>query len=171
VECRTCHREWKAVVASRMPSPSRLASGCPACWEGSRSVRRSSPKAGRSLMDTHPRITREFRENLSDPMRSPADLRPGSNNRCRWECDRGHQWVTTVNSRTFGSGTACRQCVAAGISRFEPEVAAMLRAACGVAVETDHPVVASRRGSDRPWRVDLYLPDLDQAVDLTPRGP
>ncbi|WP_432908180.1 zinc-ribbon domain-containing protein [Micromonospora matsumotoense] len=80
----------------------------------------------------------EFRENLSEPDREPDTLRPGSNNRCRWECTQGHRWITTVNTRTFGSGTGCAKCVAAGISRFELEVAAMLHASTGLAVTTDH---------------------------------
>ncbi|UNZ22275.1 zinc-ribbon domain-containing protein [Streptomyces sp. 891-h] len=40
-------------------------------------------------------------------------MRPGSNDRCRWRCARGHEWETTALSRTKPNGSGCPECVPA----------------------------------------------------------
>ncbi|NEA68658.1 zinc-ribbon domain-containing protein [Streptomyces sp. SID12488] len=47
----------------------------------------------------------------------PAEMRPGSNDRCRWRCVKGHEWEATALSRTKPKGTGCPDCRTRGKGR------------------------------------------------------
>jgi hypothetical protein len=105
----------------------------------------------------------EFVANVSQPMRVPDDMRPGTADMCRWRCGRGHEWTTTVASRVAGAG--CARCGSGGQSRFEFEVAELLQSATGLRVSVD--VVIAVVGH-RAQRVDLGIDDLGLLIDLDP---
>ena len=156
--CSTCSLEWSAPVARRSRGH-----GCPHCGPLMASQRRSDPKTGASLEEQLPEVAAEFIVDLTDPARSPATLRPGSNHICRWRCHRGHEWETTVASRKAGSG--CPQCMRVRRSRLDLQVARALEACTGLEAKLDVPL----EGRDgRRWFVDIALPSLGMFIDLDP---
>jgi predicted nucleic acid-binding Zn-ribbon protein len=156
--CSDCSHEWEATVVNRLLK----GSGCPACDTRRLAENRATAREGTSLLARHPDIAAEFVSNESAPSRTPQTMRPGSNALCRWRCNRGHEWVTTVASRVAGAG--CARCGARGQSRLELEVAQLLRAATGEYVEVDVPLTVG----SRTWRIDIAMPALDFYVDLDP---
>lgn len=156
--CSECSHEWEASVVNRVINQS----GCPVCAMRRVGASRATAEAGLSLLALYPDIASEFVNNEGAPGRSPAEIRPGSNALCRWRCNRGHEWITTVASRVAGTG--CARCGARGQSRLELEVAEILRTATGEHVEVDVRV----RGGSRTWRLDIHIPSLRLYVDLDP---
>lgn len=157
--CSACAFEWDATVTNRVGKRS----GCPKCSDQRNADRRSRAPQGKSLAARFPTIADEFRENLSRPGLRIEELWPGSNAVCRWQCARGHEWLTTVASRVAGAG--CARCSGRGQSRLEFEVAELLRISTGLTVLLDVRVQASGRN----WRIDLSLPELDLLIDLDPK--
>ncbi|MGB8939108.1 MAG: zinc-ribbon domain-containing protein [Streptomyces sp.] len=112
--CAKGHGEWKAIPSDRTGTNK---SGCPRCGrERTRQARRTPPVGG-SLLERHPQVAAEFLTNLSRPGTVPAEMRPGSNDRCRWRCAKGHEWETTALSRTKPKGTGCPDCRMRGKGR------------------------------------------------------
>ncbi|MCR1785408.1 zinc-ribbon domain-containing protein [Nocardioides carbamazepini] len=157
--CSDCSHEWEATVVNRVLK----CSGCPECAMRRAAEKRSTAPEDASLLALHPNIAAEFVANETAPGRSPALIRPGSNALCRWRCNRGHEWVTTVASRVAGAG--CARCGARGQSRLELEVAELLRAATGEHVEVDVPL----RAVGRSWRLDIAIQQVDLYIDLDPK--
>lgn len=157
--CSECSYEWEATVVNRLLK----GSGCPACAVLRTAEQRAKAAEESSLLTLHPDIAAEFLSNETAPGRTPDQIRPGSNALCRWRCNRGHEWVTTVASRVAGTG--CARCGARGQSRLELEVAELLRAATGEHVEVDVPLKAASRA----WRLDIAIPRLDLYIDLDPK--
>lgn len=157
--CADCSYEWEATVVNRLLK----GSGCPECAIRRGADNRACASEQMSLLALHPDIAAEFVSNESAPSRTPKTIRPGSNALCRWRCNRGHEWVTTVASRVAGTG--CARCGARGQSRFELEVAELLRAATGEHVEVDVPLTAG----SRTWRIDIAIPAVHLYIDLDPK--
>jgi hypothetical protein len=117
-----------------------------------------------SVAVLYPHLVGEFVANLTHPGRDLDKLRTGSNDLCRWQCVRGHQWDVVIASR-IRQASGCRRCGVTGRSLFELEVASLLRAATGLAVQVDALVAGTSR---RDERVDLHLPALGWWIDLDP---
>lgn len=88
--------EWEAKVTERAGSRRR---GCPFC--GGQRVAPSE-----SLAAIHPELAEQWVG--SDRGVGPGDVRPGSNIRATWRCERGHEWTTSMKKRTSGQG--CPYC-------------------------------------------------------------
>lgn len=105
--CPECGHEWEARVANRTLGKT----GCPSC-----SVRRGAslsaiPRPGRSFADLHPTSSSLFVENLTNPGRTPRDLKPNSVDRCRWMCRYcGRGWVATPHALNRRPSSGCREC-------------------------------------------------------------
>lgn len=156
--CSTCSHEWEASVTNRISKNS----GCSKCGVTRSADSRSSAPRAQSLLSQHRGIAAEFVENMSRPKRGPDAMWPKSSALCRWRCQRGHEWVTTVAARVAGSG--CASCGARGQSRLEFEVAELLQIATTATVKLDVPV----RANGRTWRLDLEIPQASLLVDLDP---
>ncbi len=160
--CPGCGHGYEATVANR----GSKGSGCPRCGLAKAAATRLRPGRGRSLAEVHPLLAQQFVANISRPGRDPSGMRGGTNDACRWQCQRGHEWTTTVAARVLG-GSGCPRCGRSGQSRLELEVAGLLAAATGRGVTTD----VRLKAGGRSWRVDLAiaLPDGRQLlVDLDP---
>jgi DNA-directed RNA polymerase subunit RPC12/RpoP len=94
-KCRKDHR-WLATIASR----ARRESGCPYC-AGKRVDSESC------LASLHPDLAKQWHPRRNRPL-NPTNIGIGSNRRVWWRCDKGHQWQTTVQSRSLGTG--CPYC-------------------------------------------------------------
>lgn len=156
--CARCSHQWEATVVNRVTK----GSGCPWCGAIRASTSRRVPPPGRSLAELFPEVAAQFQANLTVPGRGPQQMPARSNDSCRWKCARGHQWVTTVASRAAGSG--CSRCQGNGRSLFEHQVACMITAATGSAVNLD----VQARAAGLTWRVDLEVLDARLLVDLDP---
>ena len=161
--CPACGHVYEATVANR----GSKGSGCPRCAPARWAATRMSPGRGLSLAELHPLLAAQFVENVSRPGRRPDGMPAGANDSCRWRCERGHEWTTTVAARV-GGGTGCPRCGMSGLSRLELEVAGLLAAATGTTVLTDVRVDAAGRS----WRVDLAV-ESDRGrvlIDLDPQA-
>lgn len=146
--CRDCGHEYEATIANR----GSKGSGCPPCGSDRSAVTRRQPGLGLSLAEVHPLLAQQFVANISRPGRDPSGMRGGTNDACRWRCQRGHEWTTTVAARALG-GSGCPSCGRSGLSRLEMEVAGLLAAATGTGVVTDARITAGGRS----WRIDLAV--------------
>jgi len=90
--------EWPARVANRTVQ----GTGCPFC-----SGLLATPET--SLAHHYPDLAKEWHQKLNEDI-TPFDVRPQSNKRRWWQCQRNplHEWSTSVQSRVLGTG--CPQC-------------------------------------------------------------
>jgi hypothetical protein len=86
------------------------------CGRRRTAAARSAPIPGKSLADLHPRLATELVMNLTHPGRSAAQIRPGSHDRCRWRCEKAHEWEAVVKNRAR-DGAGCPSCYRARRSR------------------------------------------------------
>jgi len=87
-------------------------SGCPAC--AGRKV-----ASDRNLLVLHPEIAAEWHPEKNGKSR-PEHFTRGSGKKVWWQCQRGHNWVTTINSRTNKNTLAsCPLC--RGVQSFTAE--------------------------------------------------
>lgn len=110
--CSVCTHEWETTIASRALN----GAGCRACAHRQVARVRATPAAGQSLLDRHPDIAAQFRQNLSHPGRGPHQISVASHDRCRFECGEGHEWISVVKNRTR-QGSGCPHCYAASRRR------------------------------------------------------
>jgi hypothetical protein len=87
--------EWEAIISGRSNG-----NGCPYC-----SGRRVG--YGNSLADLNTTLAAEWHPTRNSPLQ-PSDVRPKSNKRVWWQCERAHEWEAVIQSRTNGRG--CPQC-------------------------------------------------------------
>ncbi len=108
-----CGHEWRAVVRDR-----RAGSGCPVCAD-----RRTTLQT--SFLALYPEIAQEWHPTRNGDLK-PEDVTPGSNKKVWWKCECGHEWLTRVNSRTYGG--SCPLCVRKRPStRATPEYNLLIR--------------------------------------------
>lgn len=101
--CNQGH-EWSVAPCDRLRGER-----CPTCVAVQGSIRKSTPKAGRSLADLRPDIAAEWHPTLNTPI-TPADVNPGSKTRRWWRCRScGHDWRTDPDHRTR-RGDGCPKC-------------------------------------------------------------
>lgn len=104
-QCPYCSNKWKANVADRTNGR-----GCPVCGRIKSSRSKATPKLGKSIQDLYLEISTEFISNIDHPERTPTNINPGSNDRCRWKCITcKHEWEASVYCRTK-KGTGCPSC-------------------------------------------------------------
>ncbi len=86
---------WPATIVNRVKG-----TGCPIC-AGKKVV------PGNSLADLFPEIAKQWHPTLNKSL-SPADVRPKSNRRVWWLCEKKHEWPSTVSNRV--GGKKCSVC-------------------------------------------------------------
>lgn len=94
--CDKLH-EWQTSVSNRSQGK-----GCPYCsnkkvWSGYN-----------DLATTHVELSKEWHHTLNDDL-TPFDVVAGSNKKVWWECEKGHEWIAKVWSRT-NSYSRCPEC-------------------------------------------------------------
>lgn len=115
--CKYGH-EWQAKVKDRMDG-----TGCPVCG-GKRAV-----KGVNDLESGYPAVAAQWHP-VKNGTLAPSEVTVSSNRRVWWSCEYGHEWQTSVYSRTQEM-TQCPYCtnrkVLAGfndLASTEPEIAA-----------------------------------------------
>jgi rubrerythrin len=101
--CSSCGHEWRATVASR----AGRGTGCPRCGLDRRARTQSQVSRERSLAVRYPGVAAELHLTRNPGIDSER-LGARSSLKLWWRCSRGHEWRTTVATRTSGSG--CPTC-------------------------------------------------------------
>lgn len=89
--------EWEARIANR----TRNGRGCPFC-SGKLVI-----SGVNDLATLYPELVEEWDSKKNGDM-SPSRIMSGSNQKVWWKCSKGHEWITSVNQRTHGTG--CPYC-------------------------------------------------------------
>ena len=108
-KCPYCSYEWQSLIFSKI----RKNSGCPKCAKSENAIktihtrRNNLINKGGSLADQHPEIAKEWHPTKNNNL-TPKDVVYGSPEKVWWQCDRGHEWKATINSRS--QGAQCPYC-------------------------------------------------------------
>ena len=94
-KCNKGH-EWQAVISSR-----NKGAGCPYC-SGYYAV-----KGKTDLQTVNPSLAKEWNYEKNNIL-TPMDVKPYSNKKVWWKCEKGHEWEATICSRNSGNG--CPYC-------------------------------------------------------------
>jgi Probable Zinc-ribbon domain len=103
---------WEAVIASRAGGR-----GCPYCAN-------QKVGHGNDLAAAFPDVAAEWHPTRNGTL-TPDQVAPKTDRKVWWQCARGHEWHTTVDSRT-GRGTGCSECYLMATSKIEIRVFAEL---------------------------------------------
>ena len=98
--CET-HGEYPMVCSNRVKP-----TGCPTCWDESRSEVLKTPKYERSLEYLYPKIALEFSDTND---RDSSEVYAGTSIEYWWDCPLGHHYLKSVNKRTK-RGYKCPYC-------------------------------------------------------------
>ena len=99
-------RAWEASINSRTSG-----NGCPSCFGN-----RLSDRNRLSIL--HPDVAGQWHPTKNRPLK-PQDVSRGSGEKVWWQCERGHEWEATVNSRTTpGQLRWCPACVRKQVSEL-----------------------------------------------------
>lgn len=112
---------WKATVNNRT---AKNACGCPIC--GGKKILQGY----NDLATTHPQLALEWDYEKNYPI-TPQMVTKGNNQSFWWKCSLGHEWRTSVNSRTGVKPTGCPICKGRKILQGYNDLA------------TTHPLIAS----------------------------
>jgi len=93
-QCEKGH-EWQANVNSRTRGV-----GCPYC-SGKRAC------VDNCLQTLNPNVAKEWHPTKNGNL-TPSNVTIGSGKKVWWQCEKGHEWITTIKSRCEGSG--CPHC-------------------------------------------------------------
>lgn len=104
--CRDCGHEWSAPASRRAKGY-----GCRRCALRKTAAKRTRAEPGTTLADLYPAIAAEFICCVDEPGRTPMDLLPGSDRRCRWRCAScGRDRDLTVGGRVGTRHRRCQKC-------------------------------------------------------------
>lgn len=105
--CRKHGISYEASIRDR-------ADGCGLCPECKDEIRRSmhilKPRPGRSLQEVRPDVAKQW-DRLKNGGLLPTDIGYGSAYEAHWICEKGHEWVAKVNSRTSHGKGDCPVCI------------------------------------------------------------
>jgi hypothetical protein len=87
--------EWEAVIKSRVEG-----NGCPYC---------SNHKVceDNCLATVNARLALQWHPTKNGDLK-PEHVLPGSGQKVWWKCEKGHEWLATINNRNKGNG--CPEC-------------------------------------------------------------
>ena len=127
--------EWFAVVASRTKE-----SSCPFC-AGKKVTTETS------LLALNPKLAHQWHPTMNGDL-TPAQVPPSGSRVVWWQCEKGHEWQSTINNRAKGQG--CPYCGRRRASSENnlavvfPEIAAQWHPAKNVPVTSDQVSPTSR---------------------------
>lgn len=148
-QCSLGH-EWTTTVASRV---SRNTS-CLVC------TGRQVLTGFNDLASQYPSIATEWHPTKNGKIK-PNEVYAGGIKRYWWQCTKGHEWNTQMQSRTRANGSNCPTCaIALMTSKGESEIAEFL-------IDKGYKVQQSNRSVFKNKReLDIYLPDHRLAIEF-----
>ncbi|MGA2915293.1 MAG: zinc-ribbon domain-containing protein [Sedimentisphaerales bacterium] len=139
-QCSRGH-EWQAVVGDRSSGK-----GCPYC--SGRAVCDDN-----SLQTLNPTLAKEWHHKKNGSLTS-KDVTTGSGRKVWWQCSRGHEWKTSVNNRS--NGTGCPYCKSQ-TSQLELRILCEMRYIFGKVVH---------RKKILGKECDIYIPALRLGIEI-----
>lgn len=101
--CGSCGNDWLASVSKR--SAGR---GCPECGRQRTAAARKRPELGGSLLEADADLARQWHPTRNGDL-TPAEIRPGSDQKVWWLGSCSHEWQATVANRSR-LGRGCPTC-------------------------------------------------------------
>jgi len=96
-KCQKGH-EWEATIDSR-----NRGAGCPYCSG------RYAIKGENDLQTVNPTLAKEWNYEKNDEL-TPMDVKPNSNKKVWWKCNKGHEWQEVIAQRNNGNNCPiCRK--------------------------------------------------------------
>ena len=141
-KCSNGH-EWQATINSR-----NNGIGCPYC------SRRYAVKGVNDLQTVNPTLAKEWNYEKNIGL-TPMDVRPNSDKKVWWVCNKGHEWQATIGSRNRGNG--CPVCHSEQNTSF-PEYAIVFYLE-KYGLETIHSY------KERGYELDIYVPSKKIAIE------
>lgn len=147
-KCHKCGYKWKAKVSNRVKGR-----GCPVC--GNRKI----IKGINDLATTHPQIAKEWHPTRNGKL-TPYDVSYGNGKRVYWLCPKGHEYKTSINHRTSGTGTKCPICNKGRQSSFAEQ-------AVYYYVKKEYPDALNKYKPDflKLMELDIYIPSRKTAIE------
>ena len=142
-KCEKGH-EWQATIAHRVNG-----TGCPYC--SNRVVLRGF----NDLATLNPNLAKEWHP-IKNGTLTPFDVTVGSDKKVWWICDKGHEWIASIDKRT--KGTACPICAASKSTSF-PEQAIYYY------LKQLDSQTQNRSVIDEKYELDIYLPHLNTGIE------
>lgn len=143
-----CGHEWETVIAWRKTN------GCAICAN-------LVIVAGiNDFLTHHPEIAVQWHPTKNLP-RTACSVPSGSDFSAWWICKKGHEWQTTVSSRTGKGKTGCPACWASTfVSKAEQEIYDYVTS-LGVQAEQ-----SNRRILGKKQEIDIYIPSKKIAIEF-----
>ena len=142
-QCEKGH-EWQAKIANR-----NSGKGCPYC------ANRKVLAGYNDLATTHPEIAKEWHPTKNGDLK-PTNVTVGSDKKVWWICEKGHEWKTTIGSRTLLSSN-CPHCSLSGTSRVELIVLYYLNQYSNCEI--------IHRYRELGFEIDIYIPSLKIGIE------
>jgi len=140
--CEKGH-DWEATISNRANG-----TGCPVC--ANKQVRSGI----NDLATTAPQLALEWHPTKNGQL-TPQDITAGSNKKVWWQCEKGHEWATSVVNRSKGTG--CPHCQNEYRTSF-PE-----QAICFYFSQTT--VALNRYMVNRRTEIDVFLPEHNIGIE------
>lgn len=148
-KCNKCGHGWQATINNRSNGKS-----CPECAQERRNAKkRSAEKGVNDLATLFPEIAKTWNYERNT-MYSPSDLKPYSEVKVWWKCERGHEWESTVHNRVANKG--CPIC-SRGLKTSLPEQAFFFY--LSKLFRADNRVIVAG------WEIDIFLPDYNIGIE------
>lgn len=114
-----------------------------------------------SLADHHPQLMEEWDWDENQHL-NPYEILTGSRRHAWWICRKcDHEWKAAIANRARGAETGCPQCaLEIYVSKGERNLAEYVRSLTAL------PVMTSVRSVIPPSELDIYLPDLQVAIEF-----
>lgn len=110
------------------------------------------------LATTHPSLAIQWHPTKNGSL-TPADVSHGSHSRVWWQCEKGHEWDTEVQSRKQGL-RECPTCMNSSTSRAEKELFDFV-----ASLSVNGEVLANNRRILKGYELDIYLPEHKFAIE------
>ena len=147
--CQKGH-EWKETVYNR----NKKKFGCPIC-SGHQVLRKYN-----DLVTVNPELLKEWDYEKNDKNGVyPDKVTYGSNVKVWWKCDKGHEWMASIHSRT-NNKTNCPKCCMRGTSFSEQIVYYILKQYFCDALNRHK--ITDEKGK---FEVDIFLPSNNIAIE------
>ena len=147
--CSRCGHSWQAKVNNR--SNGR---GCPKCAQELRNAKKRKAEKGINDLETlDPEIAKTWNYNRNTKY-SPSDLKPHSEVKVWWVCEKGHEWESTISNRV--RNRRCPIC-SSGLRTSLPEQA--------IFFYLSKLFVTQNRVNLAGWEVDVYLPEYNIGIE------
>lgn len=140
-KCSTCNYEWQASASTRLKGH-----GCPVC-SGLIATKSNN------LAAVAPDLAKEWHPTKNGNLK-PEDVKPYSDKKVWWICNRGHEWQASVSNRFQGRN--CKKCSSELRTSFPEQ--------CFLYYLSKYFKVDSRIKIN-DWEIDIYLCDYSIAIE------